>query len=736
MKITIDNYEDIFDELSSLFDKVKDIHDDSVKRIVKKTHNQVFAVYDGAKMLKTQNDVLKIGVVGQVKAGKSSFLNSLIFDGESILPRAATPMTAGLTVLRYGNENYFEVEYYTTNEWKYFENEDEEYKRLVEEERSQDPLATEREIIARLSIPDEIVSAHEFVSSCSQRARNKIQSESRIERQSFSDIKELHQKLLEYVGAQGTYTPITKCLTITLNDKRLEGIEIVDTPGVNDPVLSRELRTREFLRGCHGVFFLSFSGQFFDSTDVGFLCDRIGSQGIGSVVLLASKFDSVLQELSVSRTYQDNLPAAIDDCQKKLEGQYRNNIRNAAFPGDNPIIDFNSSISYSIYKKGVSSLDAAEMQVVNKMKEIYPSWFSEECLGETFKELSEIDEIRGEYLEKTFKANKKEILKKKIDKYFESSEQNIHQILRKEKKSLFDLQNYIQNTNLKDLEDQRNLLEKVVADLQSDIRSTANKAESIADRVKTVCINSFDFTWNHDIPRKTNQVAVRYKTGLLKKVRQVDYEQVQLANLNDSLCRKFKKSLGDLANKWEKESKTIYENIKSDVLLTIEKNELNDVSGDFNGHLLRNELDEILEEMSSKSTLNTKHLEVNFSDALCQTLNGADKFTVYEPDDKIEKKELAAQIVKDKAQACIDNIDQLVSQQVKAAIAAVDESLKLAKKDFLSVFGDRKDNFINTISEKTNKSLIDLENSMKSKEKVIDEISVASNLISQIEKII
>ena len=40
---------------------------------------------------------LRLGIVGEVKAGKSSFLNALIFDGEDILPKAPTPMTAALT---------------------------------------------------------------------------------------------------------------------------------------------------------------------------------------------------------------------------------------------------------------------------------------------------------------------------------------------------------------------------------------------------------------------------------------------------------------------------------------------------------------------------------------------------------------------------------------------------------------------------------------------------------------
>lgn len=60
------------------------------------------------------NRKLNIGVVGQVKAGKSSFLNTLLFDGKEILPKASTPKTATLTKMEYAEENLIEIEYYST----------------------------------------------------------------------------------------------------------------------------------------------------------------------------------------------------------------------------------------------------------------------------------------------------------------------------------------------------------------------------------------------------------------------------------------------------------------------------------------------------------------------------------------------------------------------------------------------------------------------------------------------
>ena len=50
---------------------------------------------------KLNNDVLTIGVIGQMKCGKSTFLNAFVFE-DDVLPSATTPMTAALSVITYG----------------------------------------------------------------------------------------------------------------------------------------------------------------------------------------------------------------------------------------------------------------------------------------------------------------------------------------------------------------------------------------------------------------------------------------------------------------------------------------------------------------------------------------------------------------------------------------------------------------------------------------------------------
>ncbi|GAA7595539.1 hypothetical protein ckin65_08290 [Helicobacter pylori] len=90
------------------------------------------------KEMQAEDRDLKVGIIGRVKAGKSSLLNALIFEGVEVLPKAATPMTASLTILKYANTLSAEVEFYSLKDIAELENEHEryvrEFNRIVEEE--------------------------------------------------------------------------------------------------------------------------------------------------------------------------------------------------------------------------------------------------------------------------------------------------------------------------------------------------------------------------------------------------------------------------------------------------------------------------------------------------------------------------------------------------------------------------------------------------------------------------
>ncbi|GAA7201051.1 hypothetical protein HpBGD70_10940 [Helicobacter pylori] len=105
------------------------------------SENAVIKTEELEKTLKEMQDTdrnLKVGIIGRVKAGKSSLLNALIFEGKEVLPKAATPMTASLTVLKYANTLSAEVEFYSQKDILELKNEharyEREFQRMVGEE--------------------------------------------------------------------------------------------------------------------------------------------------------------------------------------------------------------------------------------------------------------------------------------------------------------------------------------------------------------------------------------------------------------------------------------------------------------------------------------------------------------------------------------------------------------------------------------------------------------------------
>ena len=81
--------------------------------------------------------LLRIGIVGAVKAGKSSLLNSLFFDGQDILPKAATPMTAALTEMTWGEKCSVTVDFFTDQDIDELKKRSAEYERRFNETKAQ-----------------------------------------------------------------------------------------------------------------------------------------------------------------------------------------------------------------------------------------------------------------------------------------------------------------------------------------------------------------------------------------------------------------------------------------------------------------------------------------------------------------------------------------------------------------------------------------------------------------------
>ena len=666
MNINKDNFKDIFGEINADLISVKELND-VTKKIIAKLKERVSEIQDTGKKLIQDNNILKIGVVGQVKAGKSSFLNSLIFNGEDVLPRASTPMTAGLTILKFGESNCFEIEYYNSNEWEFFKDKAKEYDNYVREIKAENPALTENDI--KTMIDEGTVSAKEMVSECGNLALQCIQKESKIEKREFSNIANLQEILEEYVGSSGKFTSVVKSLTIYLNDGRLKDLQIVDTPGVNDPVVSREQRTRSFLRECHGVFFLSYSGRFFDSTDVSFLTDRIGNEGIGSVVLLASKFDSVLQDVGVK--FHDDLANAIEDCQKKLKKQFQSNIANADYRGDDPIIDFSSGIGFSIWKKEPGKRNSIENNVISQMQRLYPSFFSnEDDIKETFKDLSQIDVVQEKYLLGKFLKNKESILSEKVQNYFCSSKRDLLFILENGLNNCKQDLNILQNEDLDSLNAKKNNMQKLLDEIINEINSISRRIDNKIDQYKKELFYEWSFDVRNIPTQSTPVTIIRLSTfwGIEKNCQ----ENVDLPNIHktiDTLNKDFYEQFKTLTDLWKKKIENVKADIKEKVDSIIKEAGKKDESGDLQQRIVRNILADILDRIDNLSTVKNE-VVYKFKNSLENTLMSIDGKTTFYYGSMGEVE--ARQETKDAVYARINEVRGVV----KGLIAAIKKMLK------------------------------------------------------------
>lgn len=256
---------------------------------------------------------LRIAVVGQMKAGKSSFLNAAFF-GRDLLPKADTPMTAALTKIVYAPKAKAEVEFYSVADWADIERRAKDYSRAfaeaerrLEESHTPDGPFAKKPVTARVRtvkeidrlVPEAIRSSRELVEMTRRQGLDVHQYLGKTEVLDVAGGAEnLAHALQAYVGSGGRFTAITKMSVLHVDDERLKGLEIIDTPGFNDPVVSRGQATRNFLGQCDVIFLLSAVSQFLTSSDMAVLREQLPEAGIDSkaVFLVGSQRDLALRQ--------------------------------------------------------------------------------------------------------------------------------------------------------------------------------------------------------------------------------------------------------------------------------------------------------------------------------------------------------------------------------------------------------------------------------------------------------
>ncbi len=301
-----------------------------------------------------------------------------------------------------------------------------------------------------------------------------------------NSLQELNQKLLQFVGADGKFMPYTKAVQISLNNPNLKDLEVIDTPGVNDPIASMEERTKALLKDCDVVFIVSPSNQFLTDSDMD-LFDRVSNkEGLQEIYFVASQADSAVLSMSVAEKSNHHLPTALENAQKALSSQL-NNIMGALienYPNQREIFEkaikngviLTSGACFSMYKdfKNQASWERNQKteeyhNALRNLKDSYPDAFSsDDKTEESLLFLSNMSAIE-ERLEKAAKEKEK-IISQKLQDYAESQANNLHNLITQLLQDLEDEKKRIKNADISAIKEQIKTYEKLSGNIEVKFR--------------------------------------------------------------------------------------------------------------------------------------------------------------------------------------------------------------------------------------------------------------------------
>lgn len=270
-----------FEKLVSLFhssafvkEKAKELPAETLKQNFQEAKHSIFTDIDELKSVLRKSDELdhiadylnnqkfSIGITGVMNAGKSTMLNALM--GEAILGTSVIPETANLTLVKFSETPSAKVVYWSVSEWQ----------RIEESAKGSSAIST-------------------FVTETKNHFKENLESfilavsreeEIQVEDLSLYTSASLSEKRCNLVKRVELGSPLHFLE---------EGIEIVDTPGLDDVVVQREEITKEYLAKCDVLIHLMNVSQSATAKDIEFIIDAVLYQNITKVLIVITRVDMV-----------------------------------------------------------------------------------------------------------------------------------------------------------------------------------------------------------------------------------------------------------------------------------------------------------------------------------------------------------------------------------------------------------------------------------------------------------
>lgn len=454
---------------------------------------------------KFQNLEFNIAITGVMNAGKSSLLNALL--KKDFLGVSNIPETANLTVLSYGKSEEARIYFWDKKEWQ----------NILENSHFNTDL---KEFIDKLN---KSVNIEDFIKD-----KPLIQSIALKELQNFSSAKNKISALIKKIE-------IKSHLEFLKNN-----ISIVDTPGLDDVVIQREIVTNEYLRESDFLIHLMNASQSLTQKDVDFLVHCLLNSRLSKFLIVLTKADLLSEK---------DLEEVIVYTKESLKSR---------------LMDFNENLIEKVDFLCVSAKMASDFYKGLAPKESLEKSGMQEFETYLFNEL-----YAGEKSKIALRAYKKELhleLKNILNEYEIQNQmikENKQDLNEENQKLLLEFKNQI--AILKDAQDE---IANSIAKLKNRDSGIDNLVLLLAKKLKERLIDEFKYLKNNaqklNISRILNIVDITTKDGINDILREVKFENIKkIEEFKANLSLKYDFLKDDFDNGFEGFKEGISKNIDS-----------------------------------------------------------------------------------------------------------------------------------------------------------------------------
>lgn len=433
-------------------------------------------------------DEYKVAIVGQFKVGKSSFVNALL-NVKGLASVNSNPETAAITIFHYDERAFAKVHLTDKNEWDLIAqpfkeipnySDDSRYGEIFKLDKSGD--LTKEHQVTLSELEGKYISSPAYVQQieCEDWSASKSQTAFAKEIKKFMSRRNPVHYLVDRLEVN---VPVT-----LLQD----GIELIDTPGLNDTDRYRVRLTEELVKDVDVILYLTESGKSYAQSDKDFIVTQLRRGKIKHLLIVVTKCDLTFEASKKDAEESDDEPPTFQEHLATEKKRIREQIKNTL----NELLDENKDDEKGYFF--IEQLDEVGISFVSA------NWYKEENPNNGISELRE--KLKEMLTQSQRITNAKSILERTLNDVFDKTRTNIQARL-EITKSTFDAKRV------------RQQLENIKVELNDKFDSFQDFAEKKANLLAEKNFSDLELTESkiENIVSSAKSVIEDYKTGDIVK---------------------------------------------------------------------------------------------------------------------------------------------------------------------------------------------------------------------------